>query len=251
MKNILFVLLLVFSRILLAQTLAVEYEVSLNNLIKKGVLSINDSLSYYYEMPDVNARNKDIITTASDGSKIITLNQHEGEGPKVNFQVYPKNNEPLLTIDYLGNEKIIYREPYSKMIWKLEDETKTIVNYVAHKATTKFRGRTYTAWFTYQLPASVGPWKFNNLPGIILELTDDSKAFFWYATKISRSTDNLLKPDFDDKTRELSMQKFIEEGDVLKSELRDQTLLKFMGRGVEIVKKESIRSRELVYSWEE
>jgi GLPGLI family protein len=59
--------------------------------------------------------------------------------------------------------------------WNMTAETKKIQELNCQKATATFRGRTYSAWFTNQLPYSNGPWKLGGLPGLILEAYDDEK----------------------------------------------------------------------------
>ena len=71
------------------------------------------------------------------------------------------------------------------MIWKLTNDSKTIKNYTCKKATTTFRGRTYEVWYTEKIPISIGPWKFNGLPGLILSVQDKEGIYKWEVKSIS------------------------------------------------------------------
>ena len=68
---------------------------------------------------------------------------------------------------------IIVKEDDFSWNWKLNNDTKKIGNFNCQKATIKFRGRNYTAWFTNEIPVRYGPWKFQGLSGLILEVYDD------------------------------------------------------------------------------
>ena len=68
--------------------------------------------------------------------------------------------------------------------WELLNETKNINSFKCQKARGNFRGRTYTVWFTDDIPVSLGPWKLNGLPGLILEATDSLNQFQYFAEKI-------------------------------------------------------------------
>lgn len=65
-----------------------------------------------------------------------------------------------------------YVQDLSLFDWEIYPETKMIKDYKVQKATTSFAGRDYVAWFTTEVPVSDGPYKFNGLPGLILEIAD-------------------------------------------------------------------------------
>ena len=50
-----------------------------------------------------------------------------------------------------------------------EDSIASLLGYTCVLAKTYFRGREWSVWFTYDIPISIGPWKFGGLPGIILK----------------------------------------------------------------------------------
>jgi GLPGLI family protein len=58
------------------------------------------------------------------------------------------------------------------MAWKLENDSCKIKNLDCAKATCKFRGRSWTAWYTEQYDIPFGPYLFGGLPGLIVMLED-------------------------------------------------------------------------------
>ena len=88
------------------------------------------------------------------------------------------------------------------IIWELENVTKTILNYQVQKAKGYFKGNRIEAWFAKELPYQDGPWKFNGLPGLILEVSIPAVNLFIECNKISKinSIDlNLPSNDLVDK----------------------------------------------------
>src|SRR5690606_28273007 len=76
--------------------------------------------------------------------------------------------------DYLLKH-YVYPIEYPSIKWQLNDEFKDIAGLRCQSATGFWKGRTYTAWFTKEIPVSFGPWKLNGLPGLILEAYDSKK----------------------------------------------------------------------------
>ncbi|WP_396595975.1 GLPGLI family protein [Dokdonia sp. R86516] len=67
------------------------------------------------------------------------------------------------------------KESLPKLQWQLSNDTKQIGKFQCLKATTTFRGRTYTCWYTTQIPLPYGPWKLQGLPGMILEASSNDR----------------------------------------------------------------------------
>ncbi|MCF6347622.1 MAG: GLPGLI family protein [Flavobacteriaceae bacterium] len=86
--------------------------------------------------------------------------------------------------DHLGSKTLFIKEDYYDWKWKLHEETKKIGKFTCQKATIKFRGRNYIAWFTNKIPVPYGPWKFKDLPGLILEVYDTDNIFHITTNKI-------------------------------------------------------------------
>lgn len=90
--------------------------------------------------------------------------------------------------------RFVAGEKTPKLDWKLTKETKKILNYICYKATTKFRGRDYIAWFTPEIAHNYGPWKLNGLPGLILKAETD--LFSYEAKRIVLNSDKIPNLDY-------------------------------------------------------
>lgn len=91
-----------------------------------------------------------------------------------------------------------------KMIWKISNETKQVQNYTLQKATTKFGGRNWIAWFNKDIPFNEGPFKFSGLPGLVFEISDINKNFIYQLIKSQElhetyPTDDFLESNFGNK----------------------------------------------------
>lgn len=65
-------------------------------------------------------------------------------------------------------DNFVYQEPIPNMNWTLSDSTKEVCGNLCHMATCEFRGYKWIVFYS-EIPQSVGPWKLNGLPGLILE----------------------------------------------------------------------------------
>ncbi len=70
-----------------------------------------------------------------------------------------------------------------KMTWKLTNETQKLGQYTLQKATTKFGGREWTAWFNKDITIPEGPYKFRGLPGLIFFLEDSKSNYLFSLVK--------------------------------------------------------------------
>ncbi|MBL3546148.1 GLPGLI family protein [Chryseobacterium rhizosphaerae] len=91
-----------------------------------------------------------------------------------------------------------------KINWTISDEIKKSENYILQKASTRFGGRSWTAWFCKDIPFNEGPFKFRGLPGLIFELSDAGKNFIYTLVRSqvlpdSYSTENFVESNFGNK----------------------------------------------------
>jgi GLPGLI family protein len=63
-------------------------------------------------------------------------------------------------------------EPLQMPKWNLSEQEDSIFGYLCRAAETIFRGKTWKAFYTEEVPASIGPWKLGGLPGMITKVED-------------------------------------------------------------------------------
>lgn len=148
--------------------------------IDLGKLVVSDDYSYYSSTIVKKERKGDLkedetigVDNIEDKLSEIVINRKE----KVLTERMEEN--------FFLKKKYAITENLPKMIWKLTNDSKTIKNYTCKKATTTFRGRTYEVWYTEKIPISIGPWKFNGLPGLILSVQDKEGIYKWEVKSIS------------------------------------------------------------------
>lgn len=107
------------------------------------------------------------------------------------FVFKDSKNKKLLLGDDVAVRFYLVSDTLSNFKWKIGKEQKKILNYTCTRATTTFRGRSYEAWFTDDIPISNGPWKFCGLPGLIVAVNDLNSVFSYKLTGID------LKAKFD------------------------------------------------------
>jgi Protein of unknown function (Porph_ging). len=93
--------------------------------------------------------------------------------PFVDVKLYKDyKTKKIKVVDHISTNYFIYDESLIPQNWEIQDDTTTIAGYACQKAVCDYRGRNYEAWFTFEIPISEGPWKFNGLPGLIIRLND-------------------------------------------------------------------------------
>ncbi|HAH57502.1 MAG: GLPGLI family protein [Lentimicrobium sp.] len=85
-----------------------------------------------------------------------------------------------------------YTEAMDIFKWALGNEFADILGYKVQKATTRYGGRDWIAWFSSEIPYNDGPYKFCGLPGLILKLNDAEEHYVFEAVAIERPDETVL-----------------------------------------------------------
>ena len=145
--------------------------------------------------------------TTNNKESVFTLQRHvifasnDGTDEKKTFTDYYYKNYKTNTIIYKdyessGNDFFYIKESLNKLKWTLHEGIKKILGYQCQKATTNYRGRNYTAYFTNNIPFKAAPWKFRGLPGVMLSIFSEDGYIKIVATKLQvrENKTNLLNP---------------------------------------------------------
>ena len=188
-----------------------------------GFLFFNSNKhSVFYTAANQNSlesKRDSVSSPVSESSREIQAGFHfEPPDDSLNYYVHIDRNKQLITsrrnIFKDGNyQKCIVLEPMDIFQWSLIDESKNIMSYTAYRAETTFRGRSYTAWYTPEIPLNAGPWKFNGLPGLILEIADSEKGvqFLISSLNIPHETETHIDPPSEELV--FTYQEYIELND--------------------------------------
>jgi GLPGLI family protein len=118
---------------------------------------------------------------------------------------------------FLRNPKNMYiAEKRPDIKWIFTKETKKIGTLVCHSATTNFRGRQYTVWYTPEIPLPYGPWKFTGLPGLVLEAYDTDFFVYFYFKNIEYPLKKEIKINFIKESPDSEFLKWYTYDDYLK-----------------------------------
>lgn len=171
-------------------------------IITYNVLMINDLKNKEEKTEDIQ-----VLQIGSKYSKSFSKLQYDGDSIYFSYikkgarsapwfqenippvEVYKNYAEKKTSVShrFFGVKTVyLYQDDYPlKVDWELSAEKKKIHSYTCQKATGTFRGRTYEAWFTPDIPFKEGPYKFGGLPGLILEISDTEKHYVYTCISIS------------------------------------------------------------------
>jgi len=181
----------------------VSYKVT-RNYSTSGVsnykLKFNDSESYFY------------FYKASKKYKYKEYSEVEEKEEGTQYNQYVVFNNKHTSFYYKSQNDFFFREIYIEdsfyvrdtldLDWQLKDGLKEIAGFRCNEAFINFRGRDYTVWYTTDIPYGFGPWKFNGLPGLILEIIEKEGVFKAEAYSISiENVENFvsLKPKVEEE----------------------------------------------------
>lgn len=202
MIRFLIALFFVTSKVILAQNISFDYQISYtyrfqtnksdtnSRKIEEMVLFANTKQSYFI------SKNKLILDS------IVSQMEINGSSLSVDMQKLPKVKANFTIEKYLFDKKGFYNEyivnntyraeyKFEEIQWTLTSLVKKIGNYSCKQAKTTFAGRNYTAWYAEEIPISDGPYKFSGLPGLIVEIYDEKNEHYFTLNYLKKQSKTL------------------------------------------------------------
>lgn len=174
---------------------------------------------------------------------------------KNSYISYEKESNTRFMVESIGSNHYLVKDQLPHIKWEITNDTKTIMDIDCVKATGYFRGRKWIAWFTTTYPYNIGPLEFQGLPGIIMEVYDESKKFQLAATEIAINANSYQQAftHFSDEVKstkgEMTMQEYVKNFDEY-IDNSAQSIATGRNSTVKIIKPERT-GRALIYEWEE
>lgn len=139
------------------------------------------------------ANHNEEVDVNEEGEIKVTIGGPDEQGKKIykNFA-----DQKLIFRDFLyidGKTKVvIVEEKLPALNWNLKEQTKEIGKYNCSLAEVTFRGRTYEVWYTTEIPIQNGPWKFQGLPGLILEVKSRDNNIYFLLENLKMSSGGMI-----------------------------------------------------------
>lgn len=139
----------------------------------------------------------------------------------------------LQSQDLMGKEFLISDKP-TEYVWKITPEQKKILDFVCQKAILSDTSITLIAWFTPQIPPSIGPGGFSGLPGMILGIEQDNGDRMTLATVFETLPDSFTfeKPSKGKKVSKKEYDKIRDE------KMKEMGIINGKGPGVKMIIRE-------------
>ena len=140
------------------------------------------------------------------------------------------------TIQLRALNKYQYTYPAPEFNWTLQPGDTLINNIPCKKATCRYAGRNFIAWYAESVPLPYGPYVFGGLPGLIMQLYDDKLNWIFTNNGISKATPHDIMYLYKEKkyrnvTREKALSAY-------RNEKENYLSLAIESGEIEVVKKE-------------
>ncbi len=182
----------------------------------RWTLDIGDTTAVFYNK-NYRLYVSELAKVKSQGGDNAMIDQLPVIGGK-----YPSKNDLQIIV---GNPKrgkytyykqvlssgLKYEDQVPSIKWQLIDSTKTICEYECRQAIGSVYGRTWTVWYSTELPLNYGPYILCGLPGLIMAAKDSDGLFDFKVVGIENAPENTLVSIYEEgKHQKCTRKRFLE-----------------------------------------
>ncbi len=172
----------------------------------KTILYFNDNTSLYENYEELEAA---IIDEMSEGGSVqIMISQ-----PEVIIYRDMVNKKTIEQTEFMTRSFLIESDN-TKDEWKLTGNQKEILGYPCQEAIKKGEKEELKVWFTPAIPVSTGPAQYANLPGLVLEISEEngSRTIIAESVQLGEIDENKIKkPKKGKKVTRAEYRRIVEE----------------------------------------
>lgn len=182
----------------------------------RWTLDIGEKSAVFYN-ESYRAFNREMAEIRATGDAMALIDQLPALGKK-----YPTKNDLQIVVGkpshgkytYIKQilaSKLKYEEDFPVVEWQMTDSTKTICEYECRQAVGSMYGRTWTVWYTPELPLNYGPYVLNGLPGLIMAAKDSEGLFDFVAVGVESAPEGtVISASEMDDAQKCSRKRFLE-----------------------------------------
>ncbi len=166
------------------------------------------------------------------------------------FVVKDFEKDSIIFTNFADNKSYKIIEKNINFNWEFSNEEKVIDSIKCKKATANFRGRNFTAWYSESIPIFDGPFKFNGVPGLIIEIYDSEQKYYWLAKsiKLNKMSEAIIESKIDYPIIDIKTSVKLTDEDLLKLVKINQSRIPKGAKSEDLVIKRG--GIELIYEWE-
>lgn len=143
-------------------------------------LQIGHRYNRFFYAPKLTAEEKSL-------NKGVELNKDGGGLATTVILIDKQVQKRIITIRPQAGKICTYTEEVAYPEWEMLSGEQTILELPCKQARATYRGRTYTAWYSLEMPMAIGPWKLGGLPGLILKVEDDKGEYIFECIEIKNT----------------------------------------------------------------
>lgn len=182
----------------------------------RWTLDIGDSTAVFYNK-NYRLYNDELSKVKAQGGYNAMIDQL----PIIGGKYSPKNDLQIIVGNPKKGKYTYYKQVLSSGLkyedqipiieWQLIDSTKTICEYECRQAIGSIYGRTWTVWYTTELPLNYGPYILCGLPGLIMAAKDSEGLFDFNVVGIEKAPKNTFISIYEESNHQkCSRKRFLE-----------------------------------------